>query len=112
MGATVRAHRLGAVYGSQQRHLLASWCQSLGLPRRRVDELLKTVGLSTLKGRRLGQLSLSMQQRLTLAPQPRLLVLDESDTELNGYIRFATGEQSSEESRKNTWSKLFMCLRH
>ncbi|RJF42558.1 ABC transporter ATP-binding protein [Actinomyces sp. 2119] len=63
------------------RYLLASWCQSLGLPQRRVDELLETVGLSTLEGRRVGQLSLGMRQRLALAmalaPQPRLLVLDE-----------------------------------
>jgi ABC-2 type transport system ATP-binding protein len=47
----------------------------------RVDELLATVGLSAAAGRRVGDYSLGMRQRLGLAAallgEPRLLVLDE-----------------------------------
>ncbi|GGL96321.1 ABC transporter ATP-binding protein [Nakamurella endophytica] len=54
---------------------------SNGLPRRRVDEVLDIVGLSSVAGKAAGKFSLGMKQRLGLAGailgDPRVLLFDE-----------------------------------
>ena len=53
----------------------------LGLPERRIDEVLETVGLADTGRKRAGRFSMGMKQRLGLAlalvAEPELLVLDE-----------------------------------
>lgn len=53
----------------------------LGLPERRIDEVLETVGLADTGRKRAGRFSMGMKQRLglalTLVAEPELLVLDE-----------------------------------
>ena len=53
----------------------------LGLPERRIDEVLETVGLADTGRKRAGRFSMGMKQRLGLAlalvAEPKLLVLDE-----------------------------------
>ncbi|XVQ06556.1 ABC transporter ATP-binding protein [Spirillospora sp. CA-255316] len=65
-------------------HLLAI-AQTAGLGRKRVEEVLDLVGLTDAAGRRAGEFSLGMNQRLGIATallgDPRVLVLDEP---LNG----------------------------
>jgi ABC-2 type transport system ATP-binding protein len=65
-------------------HLLA-FAQAAGLGRGRVGEVLELVGLTSAAGRRAGEFSLGMQQRLGIATallgDPGVLVLDEP---LNG----------------------------
>ncbi len=81
-------HEVGVVWDNLAAHpgihgdsLLKAWCRSLRLSRIRAIELLKGVGLSDIGSRRVGQLSLGMRQRLSLAmalaPRPRILVMDE-----------------------------------
>jgi ABC-2 type transport system ATP-binding protein len=71
-----------AVHGgrSAYNHLLCL-AQSNGLPRRRVDDVLGTVGLSEVAARRAGKFSLGMSQRLGLAAallgDPPVLICDE-----------------------------------
>lgn len=65
---------------SARDHLLAL-AQTHGLPRRRVDEVLDLVGLSTVARRRAGGFSLGMGQRLGIAVallgDPSTVILDE-----------------------------------
>ncbi|MDA2814818.1 ABC transporter ATP-binding protein [Nocardiopsis sp. RSe5-2] len=65
---------------SARAHLLAL-ARATGLPRRRVDEVLGTVGLTDVAGRRVGGYSLGMRQRLGIAAallgDPGCLVFDE-----------------------------------
>ncbi|MFI6582892.1 ABC transporter ATP-binding protein [Embleya sp. NPDC050493] len=60
---------------------LASVAASNDIPRRRVDEVLETTGLSDAARRRVGGFSLGMRQRLGVAcallGDPRVLLLDE-----------------------------------
>src|SRR5918993_1348047 len=85
-----------AVHGGRtaRAHLLFL-AQSNGLPRRRVDEVLDMVGLTSVGGRRVKGFSLGMGQRLGIAAaligDPRILLLDEPvnglDTEGIRWIR-------------------------
>ena len=65
---------------SAGKHLLAM-ARSNGLPASRVEEVLATVGLSDVAGKRAGQFSLGMGQRLGIAGallgDPRVLMFDE-----------------------------------
>src|ERR671931_1142280 len=67
-GRTARAH-------------LAALAAGNGIPRRRVEEVLGTVGLADVAGRRAGKFSLGMAQRLGIAAallgDPEVLLLDE-----------------------------------
>ncbi|NBE91624.1 ATP-binding cassette domain-containing protein [Nonomuraea sp. KC401] len=71
-----------AVHGgrSARNHLLAI-AQSNGIPNGRVDEVLETVGLREVAGRRIGGFSLGMSQRLGIAAallgDPEILLFDE-----------------------------------
>jgi ABC-2 type transport system ATP-binding protein len=65
---------------SAYNHLLAL-AQTHGIPRQRVDELIEMVGLREVAGKRAGQFSLGMGQRLGIAAallgDPQTLLLDE-----------------------------------
>ncbi|GAA3487889.1 ABC transporter ATP-binding protein [Streptomyces cremeus] len=65
---------------SARGHLVAQ-ARSNGIPVRRVDEVLETVGLAAVARKRVGAFSLGMHQRLGIAGallgDPRVLVLDE-----------------------------------
>ncbi len=65
---------------SARNHLLAL-AQTNGIGRRRVDEVIDTVGLSEVAGKRVGGFSLGMGQRLGVASallgDPAVVVLDE-----------------------------------
>jgi ABC-2 type transport system ATP-binding protein len=67
--------------GRRARDHLLWMAQSNDLPRRRVDEVLEIVGLSSVAGRRTGGFSLGMAQRLGIAAallgDPPVLMLDE-----------------------------------
>jgi ABC-2 type transport system ATP-binding protein len=72
----------GALHpGRRARDHLLWLAQSNGLPRRRVDEVLETVGLTSAADRRTGGYSLGMQQRLGIAAallgDPPVLLFDE-----------------------------------
>jgi ABC-2 type transport system ATP-binding protein len=65
---------------SARNHLLALAATN-GIPRRRVDEVLELVGLTSVAGKRVGSFSLGMGQRLGIATallgDPHTLLLDE-----------------------------------
>jgi ABC-2 type transport system ATP-binding protein len=67
--------------GRSARAHLAALAASNNLPRSRVEEVLGVVGLADVAGRRAGQLSLGMAQRLGIAAallgDPGVLLLDE-----------------------------------
>src|SRR5436305_5392326 len=67
--------------GRSAYHHLLFLAQTQGLGRRRVDEVLARVGLTEVAGRRAGDFSLGMGQRLGIAAallgDPAVLVLDE-----------------------------------
>jgi ABC-2 type transport system ATP-binding protein len=71
----------GAHPGRSGRNHLRALAAMAGLPRSRVDEVLRMVELDTAADRRAGKYSLGMRQRLglaaTLLGDPRVLVLDE-----------------------------------
>ncbi len=72
---------LGAPRAATGRRALEITCRSLGLPARRVDEVLDTVGLADAANRRVRRYSTGMRQRLALGTallaDPDLLILDE-----------------------------------
>ncbi|MFD8332454.1 ABC transporter ATP-binding protein [Streptomyces solisilvae] len=65
---------------SARNHLLTMACSN-GIPARRVDEVLETVGLAKVARRRAGSFSLGMYQRLGVAGallgDPKVLIFDE-----------------------------------
>ncbi len=67
--------------GRSARSHLVAMARSNGLPVRRVDEVIERVGLTHVAGRRAGQFSLGMGQRLGIAGallgDPRVLMFDE-----------------------------------
>jgi ABC-2 type transport system ATP-binding protein len=71
----------GAHPGRKGRDHLRALAAMAGLPRSRVEEVLKLVELEVAAGRRAGKYSLGMRQRLglaaTLLGDPQVLVLDE-----------------------------------
>ncbi len=71
----------GAHPGRSGRDHLRALAAMAGLPRSRVDEVLRLVELADAAGRRAGKYSLGMRQRLglaaTLLGDPQVLVLDE-----------------------------------
>jgi ABC-2 type transport system ATP-binding protein len=71
----------GAHPGRKGRDHLRALAAMAGLPRSRVDEVLRLVELEDAAGRRAGKYSLGMRQRLglaaTLLGDPQVLILDE-----------------------------------
>ncbi|MEV7548286.1 ATP-binding cassette domain-containing protein [Amycolatopsis sp. NPDC089917] len=71
-----------AVHGSRTAYRHLQWvAQAGGLPRKRVDEVLDTVGLTEVAGKKVGGFSLGMYQRLGIATallgDPPTLLFDE-----------------------------------
>ncbi len=81
-------HQVGALLdakgaqGGHTAHQHLRWlARAGGIPRRRTDEVLATVGLSDVAGKRVGEFSLGMYQRLGIAAallgDPGVLLFDE-----------------------------------
>jgi ABC-2 type transport system ATP-binding protein len=81
-------HEVGALLearsvhtGRSAYHHLLALAQTHGIPRARVKELISLVGLDEVAGKRAGQFSLGMGQRLGIAAallgDPEVLILDE-----------------------------------
>ncbi|MEX0762114.1 MAG: ATP-binding cassette domain-containing protein [Dehalococcoidia bacterium] len=71
-----------AVTGNRSAYNHLLWlAQAGGIPRRKIDEVLDTVGLTDVAGRRVGGFSLGMYQRLGIAAallgDPGILLFDE-----------------------------------
>ncbi|MBA3642503.1 MAG: ATP-binding cassette domain-containing protein [Chloroflexia bacterium] len=71
-----------AVHGGRSAYSHLLWqAQSGGLPRHRVDEVLESVGLTDVAGKKVGGFSLGMHQRLGIASallgDPPVLLFDE-----------------------------------
>jgi ABC-2 type transport system ATP-binding protein len=77
----------GAHPGRNGRDHLRALAAMAGLPRSRVDEVLRLVELESAAGRRAGKYSMGMRQRLglaaTLLGDPQVLVLDEPSNGLD-----------------------------
>lgn len=80
------AHAPGLYPALTATENLQFFAELQGVDRARVGGVLETVGLTSVAGRRAGELSRGMQQRLAIARAilhaPRLLVLDEPDASL------------------------------
>lgn len=78
----------------------------------KVQELMELVGVSQLKGRLPQQLSGGQQQRValarSLAPNPKLLLLDEPFSNVDAHRRFEIGEELREILRVHNTSAIFV----
>ncbi|MEY9212577.1 ATP-binding cassette domain-containing protein [Thermobifida halotolerans] len=95
----------GAAHPGRTAHAHLLWlARGAGLPRRRVEEVLDLVGLSSVAGRRVGGFSLGMRQRLGIAAallgDPGVLLFDEPvnglDPEGILWVRGLLGDLAAE----------------